>query len=73
MRDTLTQFGLNLKLTKSWWHAKYVKSTYAHIQTVVFTASFPQMEDDVEVELELEKQVKLMKDEYHAAAVTASH
>ena len=31
----------------------------------MITVSFPQMEDDVEVELELEKQVKLMKDEYH--------
>ena len=60
VRDTLAQFGLNLKLTKkSWWHVKYVKSTRAQLWMCLLTVFSLQMEDDVEVELELEKQVKL--------------
>ena len=62
MRDTFTQFGLNLKLTKKDGGTRtHVKSTSVRLRILVVTAVSPQMEDDVEVELELEKQVKLLR------------
>ena len=61
VRDTwLTQFGLNLKLTKKTGGTpcntckKHLSSSLGSVWSL-----FPQMEDDVEVELELEKQVDI--------------